>query len=429
MKKLVILLCLLASSLLMTFAQINENLKKIEIGDLSKIWKSFPNVKQGEFIVDFNQMVFDQSVNKSNYKFLVVVRDENDGVRLIKMNNYVMNFSNEELPIDLFRAGYNTGDFVYVVKKKSLAVDNEKIKYNLHVNQKSYGPYDGIERVLPKGFVYKNKGVYTYVEYDKEMSAVNNYTIPERDNYEGEFVQCSINDKMLKFVPKENVKYFKCYDGHYYILYNDNAMDNTLLIVDGVGYELDDVVAKLNLKFSQNGEHWIAAGNDYVIVDGVYIVRISDVIKDVDINNEGDYFYIIDGDGYSEKAVLNGNIIVNGVEVKSLTVDNEQQFNYIFKNEKGYFYAIDNDVMDYNENVKDYYYPALSDVVRDFVVMSSDGQHKLEYYSDTPYIIIDGTKIESPTPPHFMVWNEKERCFMWNALENYKLIVYKYKVK
>ena len=428
MKKLGILLCLLAFSSLLAFSQTNENITKIVIGDLSKVWKSFPNVKHGEFIVDFDQMVFDKSVYSSNYKYLVVVRDENDGPRLMKMNNLIMNFTNEELPIDLLRAGYNADDYVYI-SKKALAGENSKIKYNLHVGQKNYGPYDEIKCVLPKGFVYKNKGVYTYVEYDKEMTAISNYSIPEQADYEGEFVQCSINDKALKFVPKDKVRYFKCYDGHYYILYNDKAMDNTLLVVDGVGCELDGVITSLNFKFSQNGEHWIAAGTDFVIVDGVYIARISDVIKDVNINNKGDYLYIVDGEGFSEKAYLNGDIIVDGVEMKSLTVDNEQQFNYIFKNDKGYFYAIDNVVMDYNGNVKNYYYPALNDASQDYVIVSDDGKHKLEYHSDSPFIIIDNNKIESPMPPHFMVWNEKEHCFMWNALENYNLIVYKYKVK
>ena len=429
MKKLGILLCLLAFSSLTALAQVNENLTKTVIGDLSKIWKTFPNVKPGEFIVDFDQMVFDQSVYSSNYKYLVIVRDDADAPRLIKMNNFVLNFTSEEMPIDLLRAGYTTDDYVYITKKRSLSSDNVTIKYNLRVGQDSYGPYDGIENVLPKGFVYKNKGVYSYVEYDRAMAAINNYSIAEQANYEGEFVQCSIDDKMLKFVPKDNVRYFKCYDGHYYILYNDNAMNNTLLIVDGVGYELDGVIASLNFKFSHHGDHWIAAGSDYVIVDGVYVARISGVIKDANINDKGDYFYIVDGDGYSEKAYLNGEIIADGVEVRSLTVDDDQHFNYIFKNAKGFFYAIDNDVRDYNANVRNYYYPAFNDGNQDFVVVSNDGRHKLEYHNDSPYIDIDGVKIETLMSPHYVVWKEKERCFMWNTLENFKLMVYKYKVK
>lgn len=429
MKKLIMFLCLLMPSLSMVFAQNDKNLTKIEIGDLSKICKTFPYVKLGEFVVDFEHMVFDQNLYRNNYKYFVILRDERDDPSFIKTNNFLMNFSKSDLPIELLRAGFAMDDYVYISKKKSVSVDNSKIIYNLHIGRQSYGPYDGIERVLPDGFVYKNKGVYTYVRYDNQLIAVNNYSILDQAEYEGDFVQCSINDKLLKFYPKEKVKYFKCYDGHYYILYNDKAMNNTLLIVDGVGYELDGVVNSLNLKFSHNGEHWIAAGRDYVMVDGVYVKRLSDVIKYVDINNNGDYMYVVDGKGFSEKVYLNEKVVVDVVEVESLTVDDNQVFNYIFKNENGFFYGLDNHARDFNENIKNYYYPAFNDDNHDFVVKSPDGKHRLEYNNTSPYIIIDGNKIESVTTPHYMVWNNKEHCFMWNVLENFKLIVYKYQVK
>lgn len=429
MKKRTIFLCLLMLSVSMAFAQNDNNLTKTEIGDLSKIFKTFPYVKSGEYVVDFDVMVFDQSLYRNNYKYFIILRDENDDPCYIKTNDFVMNFTNSELPIELLRAGFTMEDYVYISKTHSVSADNSKIIYNLRVGRRNYGPYDGIERVLPDGFVYKNKGVYSYVRYYKQMKAVDNYSILEQADYEGEFVQCSINDKLLKFVPKEKVKYFKCYDGHYYILYNDQAMNNTLLVVDGVGYELDGVVKNLNLKFSHNGEHWILSGQDYVMVDGVYVTRLSDVIKNADINNNGDYMYIVDGEGFSEKVYLNENIVVNGVEVKSLTVDDNQVFNYIFKNEKGFFYGMDYQAREFNENIKNYYYPALNDNNQDFVVTSPDGKHRLEYNSTSPYIIIDGNKIESITTPHYMVWSQKEQCFMWNTLENYKLIVYKYQVK
>ena len=430
MKKLSLILCLLMLSVATVFAQNDKRLTKAEIGRVNLGLYAYPVVKQGEFVVDFEKLVFDQSSYTLNYRYFVIVRDRNDNPKFIAMNNNnVLNFTKMDLPVEILRVGYTQDECVYISKTKTSNMEGEIIKYNLIVGDKNYGPYDGIYVVLPKGFVYKNKGIYNYVEYDRAMADVNNYSIAEQANYEGEFVQCSINDKLLKFVPKEKVKYFKCYDGHYYILYNDKAMNNTLLIVDGVGYELDGVVSNLNFKFSHNGDHWIAAGNDYVMVDGVYVARISGVIKDAIINNKGDYFYIIDGDGYSEKAYLKGEIIADGVEVKSLTVDDDEHFNYIFKNAKGVFYAIDNDVREYNENVKNYYYPALNDAVQDFVVVSDDGKHKLEYHNDSPYIDIDGTMIESLMPPHYVVWKEKDRCFMWNTIENFKLMVYKYNVK
>lgn len=429
MKKLIIFLCLLILSVSMVFAQYDKRLSKAEIGKIDLGLYAYPNVKQGEFVVDFEDLVFDQGKYTLNYRFFVIVRDRNDNPKFVAMNNYVLNFKKIDLPVEILRAGYTPDECVYISKTNTSSMEGDIIKYNLIVGNKNYGPYDGINEVLPKGFVYKNKNVYTYVEYGDEFSSINNYSVLEPSMYEGEFVQCSINDKLLKFIPKEKVKYFKCYDGHYYILYNDKAMNNTLLIVDGVGYELDGVINSLNLKFSHNGEHWIAAGQDYVMVDGVYVTRLSDAIKNADINNNGDYMYIVDGEGFSEKVYLNENVVVDGVEVKSLTVDDDQVFNYIFKNEKGFFYGLDYQARDFNENIKNYYYPTLNDNNKSFVVTSPDGKHRLEYNNESPYIIIDGKKIESVTTPHYMVWNQKEHCFMWNAIENYKLMVYKYQVK
>ena len=416
-------------SQMIVFAQDDNNLTKIEIDRIDKFCDSYPNIKPGEFKVDFKNKVYEAGSRSSNYKYFIIVRDINDSPRIIIMNNEVMNFANKELPIDILRVGYTPEECVYITKDRSSTSDKEKIVYNLIVGDKSYGPYDGIETVLPKGFVYKNKNLFTYVEYFKEFSSINNYNIVEEAEYEGEFVQCSLNDKMLKFVPKAKVSYFKCYDGHYYILYNDEEMNNTLLIVDGVGYELDGVVGSLNFKFSHDGEHWIASGNDYVIVDGVYVARLSETIKDVAINEKGDYIYIIDGEGFTEKAYFNENVIANGVEFMSLNVDDEQMFNFIFRNEKGYFYGIDNDIKDFNVNMKNYYYPALYDTNQAFVVKSSDGKHKMEFNYESPYVVIDNNKFESVTPPHYAVWNDDEHCFMWNTVENYKLMVYKYKVK
>ena len=173
----------------------------------------------------------------------------------------------------------------------------------------------------------------------------------------------------------------------------------------------------------------IADGYNYVIVDGVYVAKLSKHIKDVAINIKGDYFYVVEGEGFGDKAYLNDKVVIDGVEFKSLNVDDEEHFNYICRNDKGFFYGIDNDIKDFNGNIKNYYYPALMDDQQGFVIKSDDGKHKMEYSNDSPFITIDGERIESITPPHYAVWNEDEQSFMWNSIENWKLFVRKYKVK
>lgn len=409
------------------FAQKNKNLTRIEIGDVGKISDESPYVKPGEFRVDFENMVYDYNVWRKNYMFFVILRDKNSKPVNVVTNNDILDFSNSDAPVKILRAGYSADDFIYI-KTRNIA-DIGLSSCFLNVKGTPYGPYDAIEDVLPKGFVYRNNGVYSYVEYDKVYDTIVDYCVPVKANYEGEYLQCSLNGELLKFTPKNNVDYYKSHDGHYYILYNDDAMDNTLFIVDGVGCELDEVVNQIKFKFSHNGEHWIAAGENYLIVDGVYVKINSETIKDVSINNDGLYLYVVEGEGLKDKVYVNDGVLVDGVEILKLTVDNEQRFNYLFKSDKGFFYGIDNTITDFNDNIKKYYYPEFFDSTQTFTIKSDNGKHIFVYSYDLPYVVIDGMRLDCPSTPHYAVWNNKEKCFVWNAVEGTKLLVYKYKVK
>ena len=201
------------------------------------------------------------------------------------------------------------------------------------------------------------------------------------------------------------------------------------MVVDSVGYELDGVMETVNFKYSQNGKHWIAAYANNIMVDGINMIPLSDKIKHVAIKNDGSYAYVVEGKNKSDVLYFGEDLVLQGADVKWLAVDADERFNYICRNNKGYFYGIDKNLIAKNDDMKNYYYPALFDSDEKFVVKSNDGKHVMEFSYDTPYIMIDNARIDSQSIPHYAKWNESNKSFMWNAVEGVNLYVYEYKVK
>ena len=422
------IICLMFLLPMVVMAQNNKNLSKVEIGKINREVDGRFFVKQGEFKIDFENKIYDD-IYGNVFKYFVIIRDGKGKANLVMMNNHFLNFTKFDYPVDIVRAGFTIPEYDYIEKRNSSSVESGKYKYYLNVGGIAYGPYDAVTEILPDGFVYRNKDVYTYRRYDSEFEGNRNYCILEKDKYHGDYVQCSLNDKVLKFSPKKDVDYYKSYEGHYYILYNDNLMENSLLIVDGVGHELEGAENKLLFSFSHNGEHWIAASRNYIVVDGITMPKINGEIKKVVVTDDGEYAYVVDSEGYNERLFVNDKEILCGAEVLGLTVDDNEKFNYLFRNDKGYFYGIGNDVKIKNDDMKVYYYPALLDVDQTFTVKSNDGKHTFVYSYNLPYIMIDGERIDCPSIPHYAIWSESEKSFKWNAVEDIRLVVYKFKVK
>lgn len=434
MKYLKCVICLLLMLPLMVVAQINKkNLTQIYVGKLDKIENdgAMNNyVKHGEFKIDFDNKVTDaiNYVYAKNYRYLVIVRDSKDNIMYAKMNNYELKLNNISVS-SLMRAGYTIPDYVYVEKSNVTYSGKPVYRYFLHVAGEVLGPYDEILDMFQDGFTYRLGDTYSYSTYKNDEDSNINFVVPEEALYVEKTIRCNLKNSTLEFKPTENVRYYRSFAGHYYLLYYDNYMDNTLLVVDSTGYELDGVMETVDLKFSQNGEHWVAAYSGNLMVDGVNIFQLPDKIKHVGIKNDGQYAYVVEGKGMNDKFYINGDIVVQGIDVKWLAVDAQERFNYICRSDKGYFYGVDENLYDKNEDMKHYYYPALFDKDEKFVVKSKDGKHTMEYSYDTPYILIDNMRLDCPSIPHYAKWNDSERCFMWNAVEGMNLYLYKYKVK
>jgi hypothetical protein len=414
-------------------AQNKKNLSKQYVGKIDVVDRNgIQNfyVKHGEFRLDFDTKVTDayNYVYTKNYRYFVIVRDSKDNVLCAKMNNYELPFKNMN-GVRILKAGYSIPDYIYVEKRNITYKGESQFKYYLHAIGRLLGPYDEVLDLFPDGFIYRAGDVYGYSTYNVDDASDITYPIPTEALYAEKTVKCNFKSTTLEFKPSDNVRYYNTSDGHYYLLYYDNYMDNTLMVVDGTGYELDGVMETVDFKYSQNGQHWIAAYSNNIMVDGVNMMPLSDKIKHVAIKNNGDYAFVVEGKDRNDKLYFGDDLIMQGVDVKWLAVDIDGRFNYICRNKRGCFYGIDYQLSAKNLDMENYYYPALFDSDEKFVVTSNDGNHVMEYSYDTPYIIIDNTRIDGQSIPHYAKWNESNKSFIWNAVEGVNLYVYEYKVK
>lgn len=430
MKYLKSIICLLLALPMTMVAQNNKKPIKTRIGKLDNEGVLNSYVKHGEFRIDFDNKVTEaiDYFYAKNYRYMMIVRDSKDNILYVKMNNYELKLNNVNVT-SVIKTGYTNRDFVYVEKRNVTNADNPKYRYYLHIAGRIMGPYDEILDMFQDGFIYKVGDTYSFGTYTNGEDDNIQYTIPDEALYVEKTIRCNLRYDELEFKPTENVRYYKTNNGHYYLLYYDNYMDNTLLVVDSTGYELDGVMEKIDFKYSQNGEHWIAAYTNNLMVDGMNVLQLPDKIKHIAIKNDGEYAFVVEGKGKNDKLYYGNDMVMQGVDMKWLAVDAKERFNYICRGNKGYFYGIDNEMFEKNDDMKKYYYPALFDSNEKFVVKSKDGKHKMEYSYDTPYIMIDNMRLDCQSIPHYAIWNDKERCFMWNVIEGVTMYVYKYKVK
>lgn len=428
------IVCLMLILPLAVSAQNKKNLTKHLVGKitianyLNRVQGVY--IKHGEFRVYFDNKILTTSDNDTytkNNKYFVIVRDTKDNILYARMNNYELLLS-EMSGVNLLRAGYTIPDYVYVEKRDVMYAGKEENMYYLHLSNKVLGPFNKILDLFQDGFIYKLGKNYAYRMYNNDEHTIN-YTVPDEALYKEKTIRCNLKDTVLEFKPIDNVRYYTTVNGHYYLLYYDNYMENTLMVVDSTGYELDGALETVMFKYSQDGKHWIAAYPNNIIVDGVNVARLTNKIKNVAIKNNGQYAYVVEGKGMNDVMYIGENMIMKGVNVKWLAIDADDRFNYICRSKQGYFYGIDDDMCAKNEDLEKYYYPALFDSNDKFVVKSDDGKHVMEFSYDTPYIMIDNMRLDCPSIPHYAKWDESEHSFVWNAVEDYNLYLYKYKVK
>ena len=416
-------------------AQSQERLKRLRLETL----EGFLSVRQGEFQAEYNLMpnMTTHSVS-TYYDYLFVARNEKSGMSTIYANARLL------LPckydVRVFRMGSTWKDCVFVLKYYE--TDSNEIGYGMetvYANGMQQMVCDSVMSVTNDGYVYKLNGEYYYSTFNKstEKGQTTQIEWPEKKSFK-ESDRSLLSSKSADCRLSEGDVYYACSGKatfHYYYLYQDKYMPNTVLVVDGEPVELygEYTYENLRVKFSYNGKHWMAVANDRFWVDGEMKCVEGYSISDFLISNKGDYFYMASKAGEKDKGetiVLNGNIIRRQAIVGHFALDAQQKLRFHFL-AAGQWYAYEDGQI--NSVTKESNSVLYTDDLIDNLPIdrfSADGMHKLSYVTGQKGVEIDGVKM-TESVPYQVVFDKKEKCFRWNAIETTRegktdLVVYTY---
>lgn len=421
MKRLISLLLLLAVCLPVTRAQSYDRLKRVRMETL----EGFLSVNQGEFQADYNALPNMSSYSMATYyNYLFVSRNEKSGMSTIYAN------ANLLLPyryvVRAFRIGSTWKECVFVLKY--FEPDLYAIGYGMETVY-AYGVQqmicDSVLSVTNDGYVYKLNGDYYYCTYSKSMSVGQTTPIvwfekkffveSDRPQLSSKSVGCMLSegDEYYASVGKSAT--------HYYYLYRDAYMPNTVLVVDGEPVELygEYTYETLRMKFSYNGRHWMAVANDRFWVDGEMKWVEGHTISDFLVSNKGDYVYKASKNGEEDKGetlVLNGDIIRRQVIVGHFALDAQQKLRFHFLAAGQWYVYEDGQINSVTKESNSILYT--DDLIDNLPIdrLSSDGMHKLSYVTGQKGVIIDGVKM-TESVPFQVVYDKNDKCFRWNAIE------------
>lgn len=437
MKRIITLLLLLALFLPMAKLQSQNRLKRVRMETL----EGFLSVNQGEFQAE-HTMLPNMALHSMTayYNYLFVCRNEKSGMSTIYANARVL------LPykymVRAFRIGSTWKDCIFVLKY--FESDSYEIGYGMETVY-AYGVQqtvcDSVLSVTNDGYVYKLNGEYYYSTYNKQASMGQTTQIvwlekktfrnPMRPRLSSQSVNCMLSDgdKYYSSVGKTA--------SHYYYLYRDEYMPNTVLVVDGEPVELfgEYTYETLKMKFSFNGRHWMAVANDRFWVDGEMKLVEGYTISDFLVSNKGDYIYKAMRNGEEEKGetlVLNGDIIRRHVIVGHFDLNADQKLRFHFM-AGGQWYVYDDGQI--NSVAKESNSVLYTDDLIDNLPIekfSTDGMHKLSYVTGQKGIEIDGIRL-TESVPFQVIYDKDEKCFRWNAIEvapggKTDLVIYTYQL-
>ena len=224
-------------------------------------------------------------------------------------------------------------------------------------------------------------------------------------------------------------------NGHYYYLYHDEYMPYSVLVIDGQTVELFGVYSDedFKLKYSFNGEHWMAVGDQCFWVDGKMKYTVGFRITDFFVNDMGSYFYKaerIGKEGTGETIVANGEIIRKDAYVGYFNLNAEQKLTFHFFSTSGQCFVYeDGKITNKTEDFMTSFYE--DDRIDGMnVKIVSSGNHTLEYVKGQSGLTIDG-KRRTESVPFQVFLDAKHNCFRWNCIEHNRegkteLVIYKY---
>ena len=212
------------------------------------------------------------------------------------------------------------------------------------------------------------------------------------------------------------------------------GLSTAVVYIDGKAVELHGVYSDndIKLKYSFNGEHWMAVAGQYYWIDG----KIKHVkewqISDFFVNDEGDYFFKagkIGDDLKKEIIVANGEIIRKDAYVGYFNLNAMQKLTFHFFSGGQCFVYEDGVITNKTEEYMSYFYEADRIDGMNIRIMTNNN-HILEYVTGGTGLFIDGERVVL-TKPYQVFYDSKHNFFRWNSIEpndegKIELVIYKY---
>ena len=439
MKRPTILLLTMALFVQVSEAQLPDNLNRLCLETL----EGFLTVKPGEFQAAYNPLPNNSTQSMSSYyNYVYVAKNEKSDRSIVYSIGKPLIPNKYRYNVRVFRIGSTWNECVFVVKY--FEEDLDEIGYGMETIY-AYGVQqsicDSVLSVTNDGFVYRLNDEYYHSTYSKgtTQAQINPIFWPEKRIYtEADRAMLSASEVSCRL--SEGDTYHCCIENdnsevHFYYLYRDKYMPYTVLVVDGKVVELFGEYTDENfmLKYSYNGKHWMAVGDECFWVDGEMKSVEGYTITDFLITDNGDYIYKAHKKGETDKSetlVMNGEIIRQHVIIGHFALNAQQKLRFHFL-AAGQWYIYDNgQINSVAKEPNSVYYT--DDMIDNLTIerLSTDGMHKLTHVTGREGVEIDGIRL-TKSVPFQVVFDKNNNCFRWNAIEVNKvgktdLVLYTY---
>ena len=354
---------------------------------------------------------------------------------------------NRNMTVRLYRIGPTLNQCVFVLK--NLDKNAEDIGYGMEV-VRAYGipnpVCDSVVSLNDDGYVFLKEGLYYYSPYKKvydNMPKVVPVVWLERKTFDGVLVNrnpatvLTAEKKAALSRLQKGAVYHESPDGHYYYLYRDDYMPNSVLVVDDQVVELHAPYEEeeLTLSFSHDGRHWMAVGKECYWFDGQIHSIEGYAITNFVVTDDGHYGYMAAPLGTESRGVTvvaDGQVIRRNAEVCYFGLDDEGKLKFRFVTGERILQYEKENTVDVSASLTSVFFPDNLANDRTVTVSSNDGMHKLTYRRDQPSVEVDGEVVASSVPC-YAIYAERSNMFIWNAVEaredKTELVLYKYTVE
>ena len=396
-------------------------------------------INPGEFQMELQKgAFFNDFTDNPWFNFVYTTKNKYTGYSNIMFNNRPK-ITNREVDIRIYKIGPSIENGIFVIKKSGVSDNNMGKGMEAVLANAVFNPVcDSVMYLNDDGFVYSSGGNCYYSQYQgsgANQSRKEQVVWPQRKIYESELkFDDPYKTEALGRLSLGDV-YFESSEGHYYYLYRDNYMPNTVMVVDNVPVELFGVYNEesLRFKFSYNGKHWMAVGRECFWVDGDLKSVEGYEITDFVITNDGHYCYTAYESSSSKKnqvVMYDGHVIRRNAEVCYFGLNAQGGLKIRFVSGDRYLQYENDKIIDVTPIMTSVYYPE-REINRTVQVISPNGEHKLTYCRGIPSVEIDGVKV-ADSEPCYAIFDERSNAFVWNAVESRdmktELVIYRFQV-